>query len=148
MKTYKPGLLNQLTEKARKEGIERFVVGAVIAINGKVLILRRTKEDFMGGIYELPSGKVEQEETLEQALYREIKEETGLNIKEILSYIKSFDYESASGKKTRQFNFLVVTKEGDIKISEEHDDYKLIGKNEVNSYNITDNVKEVILNAV
>jgi len=148
MEPYSHDLINLLVERAKKEGIERFVAGAVIMIKGKVLILRRAKDDFMGGIYELPSGKVEQNESIEQALYREVKEETGLKIKSILSYLSSFDYESASGKKTRQFNFLVTTEDREIKISEEHDDYKFVGKEEINFYNITDNVREIIVSAL
>ena len=98
----------------------------------------------MGGIFELPSGKVEEGETLEGALSRELKEETGLTIKKIINYISSFDYVSKSGKKTRQFNFLIEVKEPiDIKLNE-HETYKWIDKVELDKFNVTDSVKEAL----
>lgn len=43
-----------LEERARADGIEKIVVGAVITnSNNKVLILKRKNDDFLGGIDEL-----------------------------------------------------------------------------------------------
>lgn len=136
---------NYLIENAKKEGVEKHVVGAII-LNEKneVLIMSRKVEDFMGGIDELPSGNMEKNETIEMALKREVKEETHLELQEIICYINSFDYISGSGKKARQYNFLVITKSGDIKLTE-HDEYKWqdIDQIEENN-NITNEVKECI----
>ncbi|WP_254854197.1 NUDIX hydrolase [Nocardia donostiensis] len=68
---------------------------------------RRPGNDFMGSIWELPSGKVEPGETLDQALTREVTEETGLQVTGIGRYIDNFDYRSGNGKHSRQFNFTV-----------------------------------------
>jgi len=54
-------------------------VGAVIHDSGKILLIRSGKWD---GKYVIPGGHVEVGETLNQALHRDIKEETGLEIKE------------------------------------------------------------------
>ena len=56
---------NTFLEEANSEGIVRYVVGAVIAKEDTVLLLRRKIDDFMGGIYELPSGQVDDSESLE-----------------------------------------------------------------------------------
>ena len=134
---------NLITE-AKKCGIKRYVVGAIIAENRKVLLLERPKEDFMGGIYELPSGKVEEEEPLDQALYREVKEETNLDVEKIENYLGCFDYESKSGKKTRQFNFVVsVKKPMEIKLSE-HTNYAWADENSLQKYPVTDSVKRLL----
>jgi len=72
-----------LMKGVQEDGINRYVVGAVIQRDSSVLLLKRPKDDFMGGIYELPSGRVEDGESLDIALYREVEEETGLKIREI-----------------------------------------------------------------
>ncbi|HCU96071.1 MAG TPA: DNA mismatch repair protein MutT [Actinobacteria bacterium] len=118
-----PGLLTQLADEARREGVRKLVVGAVIAIGTDVLLLKRPQDDFMGGIYELPSGNVEPGETLDVALRREVHEETGLEMGAITGYLGRFDYASASGKKSRQFNFIIeVTATGPVRL-QEHDTY-------------------------
>lgn len=67
------GLFTQLAKEARSDGAHQLVVGAVIVSDGQVLLLRRPQTDFMGGIYELPSGKVALGESLDTALRREVK---------------------------------------------------------------------------
>ena len=116
---------NLLEEKAKEDGIEKIVVGGVITNKqNEVLILRRKADDFLGGIDELPSGKLETGETIFEGLIREIKEETNLDVENICSYIDFFDYLSGSGKKSRQYNFWVKVKSYDnIKLTE-HDEFK------------------------
>ncbi len=114
-----------LEEKAKEDGIERIVVGGVVTNkDNKFLILRRKADDFLGGIDEMPSGKLEPGESLFDGLIREIKEETNLDVDEICGYIDFFDYVSKSGKKTRQYNFWVkVISDNDVRLTE-HDDFK------------------------
>ncbi|MBF6454430.1 NUDIX domain-containing protein [Nocardia cyriacigeorgica] len=102
-----PTRIEDLTTEAERDGVQQLVVGAVVEHDGRVLLLRRPGDDFMGGIWELPSGKVESGEGLEQAVSREVEEETGLRVAGIGRYIGSFDYRSGSGKHSRQFNFAV-----------------------------------------
>jgi len=137
-------LYQNLIEEAKKQGINRYVVGAVIMKDSKVLLLQRPKDDFMGGIFELPSGKVEKGEDLGTALHREVEEETGLKIKEITKYLDHFDYESKSGKKTRQFSFVVVIEEPfEIKL-EEHNSYVWTSEDKLQEYPVTDSVKQIL----
>ncbi|MBU1849659.1 MAG: NUDIX domain-containing protein [Nanoarchaeota archaeon] len=133
---------NDLIKKAGE--IIRFIVGAVIVIDSKVLLLQRPEVDFMGGIYEFPSGKVEIGESLLAALHREVKEETGLNILKIIKYVGHFDYESKIGKKTRQFNFAVIVSDSSKLKLTEHDNYIWSREEELSKYEVTDCVKEIL----
>ena len=55
-------------------------VGAVLIHEGRVLLIRRGKEPLRGR-WVVPGGTVELGETLEQALVREVEEETGLVVR-------------------------------------------------------------------
>ena len=55
-------------------------VGAVLIHEGRVLLVRRGKAPLRGR-WVVPGGTVELGETLEQALVREVEEETGLTVK-------------------------------------------------------------------
>jgi len=55
-------------------------VGGVVIHEGRVLLIRRGKEPLRGR-WVIPGGTVELGETLEEALVREMREETGLEVK-------------------------------------------------------------------
>ncbi|MEH6356122.1 MAG: Nudix family hydrolase [Marinobacter sp.] len=59
---------------------EVHVAVGVIIRDGRVLIARRPEHAHQGGLLEFPGGKVESGETVQQALVREIAEETGLKL--------------------------------------------------------------------
>lgn len=134
----------KLLTQAKKDLIEKIVVGAILTKEKKILLLERPKDDFMGGIFELPSGNLEKGEHLSEGLIREIKEETGLEVNTIIRYINSFDYLSGSGKKVRQFNFLVELKNYEPVVLTEHDSFTWVAPENANKFNITEKVKEVI----
>lgn len=127
---------------------QKIGVSAFIHNNSRVLILRRSKkEKFMSGFYDLPGGKVEFGESLEKALEREIKEETNLKIKKLTPY-SSFSYISDNGKRhTVDIQFLVeVSSIKAIKMTDAHDDYKWIRKNEISNYKMSKERKRSITN--
>lgn len=135
-----------LLEQAQRNGIEKNVVGAII-INeeGKILIMSRKSDDFMGGIDELPSGNMEPGEDIITALAREVKEETNCDLKEIVCYIDSFDYKSGSGKNARQYNFVIKVEKTDNIILTERDAYLWQTVEEIiDNTNITCEVKKTI----
>jgi 8-oxo-dGTP diphosphatase len=110
---------------ALDEGIEKFITGALILNKeNKILIVTRKPKDFMGGADELPGGNLTQGENLYQGLVREVKEETGMTVKAVVGYIDHFDYLSKSGKRCRQFNFIVTSTDDDNVVLTEHTAYK------------------------
>lgn len=56
------------------------VCGALIEEDGKFLVARRRLDDSFGGLWEFPGGALEEGETKEEGLKREIKEELGIDI--------------------------------------------------------------------
>lgn len=142
-----PTIIQQLLTDARKDSVQKLVVGAVICKDHKFLLLKRVPSDFMGGFVEIPSGTVEDGEALLTALAREVQEETGLIVTLVLEYLGSFDFRSSSGKKTRHFNFLVEVEGSEIKLSPtEHQAYYWVALSEAafTTLNISDETKEVL----
>jgi 8-oxo-dGTP diphosphatase len=56
------------------------VVAVIINERQQVLLALRQQHQHQGGLWEFPGGKVNHDETVYQALHREIKEEVGLKI--------------------------------------------------------------------
>ena len=65
-------------------GVETLLVSAValIDIDGRVLMAKRPAGKAMAGMWEFPGGKVDEGETPETALVRELDEELGIDITE------------------------------------------------------------------
>lgn len=65
--------------------MSRIVLVAAVALidtDGRVLIAQRPESKPMAGLWEFPGGKVEEGETPESALIRELHEELGVDTKE------------------------------------------------------------------
>jgi 8-oxo-dGTP diphosphatase len=69
------------------------VAAAVIVRDGHFLLSKRKLEQHQGGKWEFPGGKIEANETLEQALSREIREEINIEVKRQSSFYQlDFEY--------------------------------------------------------
>lgn len=108
------------------------VVAAVIKDeNEKILITQRNLKKAQGGLWEFPGGKIEPNETRENAIVREIKEELDIDI-EVKSYLseKVFKYPE------KDINLIALECKkisGEIKLLE-HEDYKWVSKNELENF--------------
>jgi len=56
------------------------VVGAAVVRDGRVLASRRTAPAHLAGLWEFPGGKVDEGETDEEALRRELREELDVDV--------------------------------------------------------------------
>ncbi|MER6769709.1 NUDIX domain-containing protein [Streptomyces bacillaris] len=126
--------------------IDRYVAAAVVINGGKALVLRRKPDDFMGGIWELPSGKMDHAESIEQALSRELKEETGLTLSSPPRLIGTFDYVSKSGRATRQVNFVASVNESSVTLTE-HDAAEWIDAALAEDWPVTQETREILRRA-
>jgi 8-oxo-dGTP diphosphatase len=136
----------------RKKVIQKVVVAGVITDkDGKVLILQRNKnEKVFPNMWELPSGKKKFLETSENSLLREVKEETGLDIKIIMPFFV-FDYQIEKPEEIRdstQINFLAKPIDGyKAHLGAEHQNFAWIGEGEINQHELSTATKEVIKKA-
>ena len=97
-------------------------VSAAIFRDGRVLIVRRARPP-AHGLHTLPGGAVELGETLEEAVIREVREETGLAIAplQLVGFREAIARDSA-GRIERHFVILPFAArwiEGEISLSEE-----------------------------
>src|SRR3989338_8118247 len=140
-----------MTNKDKKI-IQKIVLAGVIIEDGKVLILQRSQnENVYPGMWELPSGKREPPEPSEDSLVREIKEETGLNVKPVMPF-SVFDYQVEKPEEIRdstQINFLVTTtNNNNVILSQEHQAFAWITMEDIEKYDITDATNNVIKKAL
>ena len=105
------------------------VVAAIIQSNHKIFATQRGYGEFKDG-WEFPGGKIEQSETPEQALVREIREEldTEIEVGELFDIVE-YDYP--------QFHlsmqcFLCTIKTGDL-VLKEHEAARWLSKEELDS---------------
>lgn len=137
-----------LISQAVADRCEKIVVGAVIFFGEAILFIKRADDDFMGGLWELPSGSVDQGERADSALRREIREETGLSIA-VKSTLGWFDYTSQSGRKTRQLNFLCHSSSATVSLNPaEHSEFRWVtSRDELTALNLTRETNTVVTEA-
>jgi len=135
----------EIRDNFEKENIVNFAVGAaIINEEGKILLIKRIKDDFLGGYYEMPGGEVEADETFKKCLIREVKEETNLDTVSILRISEGFTY-IHDEKNIRQINFIIKTKDGEVELNpKEHDQIFWASLENLEKINITKKMKTCI----
>jgi len=87
-------------------------VGGVIIDRGRAVLIRRGTEPLLGE-WSIPGGTIEIAETLEEAVRRELREETGLEVR-VLELIELFDRiyfqdgAAAEDKKKPRFHYVIA----------------------------------------
>jgi 8-oxo-dGTP diphosphatase len=110
------------------------VVKAIIQKQGKILIVKRSKDDNVnGGEWEFPGGKLEFGELPEEALIREINEETSLKI-DIIKLLYAWSKTVNENTQMIGLTFLCQQKSDDVVLSHEHSDFLWIKKKDVGNY--------------
>ncbi len=76
------GMPEKFPVMKKKKKVPHIIVGAAVTMNrkGEVLIAQRKQTDMLGGLWEFPGGKLEDGETIEECIARELKEELGINV--------------------------------------------------------------------
>lgn len=74
-------LQDQLPVKSPSKKVPHYTIGVgIIFKDNNVCIAKRKQDQMLGGLWEFPGGKQKDNETLEETVIREIKEETHLNV--------------------------------------------------------------------
>src|SRR5262249_47496033 len=94
----------------------------VIERDGAILMLRRSQtKDHAPGEREFGSGRVEYGEHPEDAVYREVREETGLEV-DVVEPVATFHfYRGAAREEAVGITFWCRYRAGELALSEEHD---------------------------
>jgi 8-oxo-dGTP diphosphatase len=104
------------------------VVNAIILNKdrNKFLVIKRKNEPIHPGKWTFPGGIVEQNETDEDALAREVREETGLEIKQVLKKIYDYEYPRPDGTMTRGVSYSIVPTSEIVTPNNEIEDFKWV----------------------
>ena len=95
------------------------VVAAAIEKDGLIFCAQRPEGKSLGGFWEFPGGKLENGETPEEALIREIKEEFDSEI-EVISFLNEASYEYDFGIVTMK-TYLSKLINGELQLLEHQD---------------------------
>ena len=111
------------------------VVAAIIKKDNYFLIVQRNKNKHMGFKWEFPGGKVEENETFEEALVREIKEELSIKI----NLHKKITEEKYIDKKIDivLHYYLCTHESGNIKLNE-HENLAWVKKKDFDKYDFAE----------
>lgn len=105
------------------------VVAAIIVENDKIFVTQRGYGEFKGG-WEFPGGKIEEGETPQQALIREIQEELDTEI-EVGELVDKVEYDYPKFHLSMDC-FLCRIKSGKL-VLKEHEDAKWLKRDELSS---------------
>ena len=108
------------------------VVAAAIVQGSKVLACRRSPTKNLPGMWELPGGKVEDNESHSHALQRELREELGINA--VVGEHVASTFHEASPYAINLHTYLVHSFEGEIEIGDSHDDLKWLDSSDLARY--------------
>lgn len=102
------------------QSIPILCVDGIVTLDRKILLLKRKNEPAKGEWW-VPGGRVKKNETLDEAIVRKIKDETGLEVKidkQFGLFETIFD-----DKHTVNICYILTTDNQNVLIDEEHEDY-------------------------
>jgi len=122
---YKKYKIKSMVQKKELSNFAKTILtvkAVVVGADNKILLLKRSKQGFNPGKWDLPGGTLEKGELIKEALKREVLEETGLEI-EVGDILGTAEF----AKETKQFKdekrglrFLAYCEESEVEISDEH----------------------------
>lgn len=121
--------------------VEGKVAIGLIRDEGEFLLLQRSEETSSSGKWCFPGGKLEGNETPEEAVLRELKEETDLSC----SIIRKADPYFGEGElgTWKIYPFLVKTDSREVTINFEHSSFKWVELDEISVFDTLGDLKAI-----
>ncbi|HZD90610.1 MAG TPA: NUDIX hydrolase [Pseudolabrys sp.] len=121
-------------------------VSAAVVRDGKLLVVRRARRPALN-LYSFPGGGVELGETLTEAVRREVREETGLDIEPVgLAGEREVIVRDPAGQVERHFVILCFAtrwRAGEPVLNDELDDARWVDPSELRGLRTTDGLVEM-----
>ncbi len=126
-------------------------VSAAIIRDGKALLVRRARHPALN-LYTLPGGVVEIGETLTEAVAREVREETALEVEPVgLAGHREVIVRDSEGRTERHFVILCYAarwRSGEPVLNDELDDARWLAPAELSGLRTTDGLGEIVAAAM
>ncbi|KKQ52795.1 MAG: ADP-ribose pyrophosphatase [Parcubacteria group bacterium GW2011_GWD2_38_11] len=101
-------------------------VKGIINKDGKILVLKRAAhDDHKPGVWETVGGSMDENESPQETLKREVMEEAGIVV-EIIEPFNVFSFKKDNGEFKIGITFICKYVSGQVELSEEHSEYKWI----------------------
>ena len=149
MNEYNEELVKSISSERVVNSVEkmkkRFVLNAIIKKpnEDKFLLIKRKKSDKIHSeLWAFPGGRVKDGEKKNEALIREISEETGLKIKNILQKISNYWYIGGEGAYLYGESYLVDCEDYEFSKSGDIDEIKWVSLEEMESLNHIEGMSE------
>lgn len=110
------------------------VTAGIIEKDGKVLIAKRKTGKCIGAKWEFPGGKLEDGETLEECLKRELEEELSIEV-EVGDFVASSSF-TCDNRKIELIAYRVKYLSGDVVLID-HEEVKWVKPSELKNYEFT-----------
>jgi len=122
-------------------------VGGVVVVDGRVLLIKRRFEP-LAGRWSIPGGAVETGETMREALAREVREETALDV-EVGPVLGVFDRITRDAEGRARYHFVLVDflcrrLAGDPAAASDVSEIAMAGPDELARYDLTPETISVI----
>lgn len=117
----------------------------IVKDRGKILFIKRAPTDSFGNKWELPGGKLDYFEVINELVKREVFEETGL-VTRVDKHVLYINSHVLNQGKYRGYTFIETISEakliaGRIKLSEEHSEYKWVSPKDIFKLDLVEHIR-------
>ena len=109
------------------------VAAAILFSGEKILIAKRASHKHLAGYWEFPGGKIENDETPEACICRELKEELNIQVT-VNNFLADNEHDFGTFKILLKA-YICTFLDGDFSLTD-HDEIKWVDAGELNSFNL------------